>query len=186
MLTSCMTLETPKPSVVDYKVGEKWIWKWQRTVEGEIQAEGEDQLEVVPYNGTLGYWNGTDTTQISTSEQKKPNNTPFRDWPLKVGKKWKYKHTWVNSEGTKGTISQDVEVVSFKETVVDAGKFMAYKIEYRGRIVNSRGFNGEMNDDWWYCPELKKYIKHINDDGHGRYLNELINYYAAEGNRTYP
>lgn len=185
MLISCMQPTTQKSAVADFEIGEKWTWKWKRTVEGEIQAEGEDQLEVVPYHETLGFWNGTDTVQISASLQTKQSDSPFRDWPLKVGKKWKYEHTWVNNEGTKGTISQDVEVVSFKETVVDAGKFMAYKIEYRGRIVNSRGFNGEMNDDWWYCPTLKKYIKHVNDDGHGRYVNELTNYYAPSS-KIYP
>lgn len=146
-------------------------------MEREIQAEGEDRLEVVQYNGALALWNDADTTQISATEQKKQNDTPFRDWPLIVDKKWKYEHTWVNNERTKGTISQDVEVVSFKEAVVEAGRFMAYKIEYRGRIVNSRGFNGEMNDDWWYCPDLKKDIKHGNEDEHGRYVNELIDYY---------
>ncbi len=183
MLSACTNVSKPsftdEPTVNDFKIGEKWTWKWQRSVEGEIQAEGEDFQEVVEFNGTLGFWNGVDTVLISSTLNQN-SSTPFRDWPLKVGKKWKYESNWGNDEGTTGTTSQDAEVVSFEEVTVAAGKFMAYKIEYRGTIVNSRGFNGEMKDDWYYAPALKTYIKHVNDDGYGIYVNELIDYTSTQ------
>lgn len=176
VFTGCSPSKTQKPTVSEYSIGEKWVWYWSRSVEGEVRAEGKDIQEVVDYNGDLGFWNGVDTTHISKELNQKPSDTPFRDWPLFVGKKWKYVSEWENNEGTKGKTSQDVEVVSFEELEVKAGKFKAYKIEYKGLVTNSRGFKGSMTDIWWYSPELKTYIKHINHDGYGVYTNELINY----------
>ncbi len=170
---------TQEPTVNDFKIGEKWTWKWKRSVEGEVMAEGEDQQEVVQFKGTLGFWNGIDTVLVSSTLNHK-SKTPIRDWPLRIGKKWKFESEWKNDEGTTGKTSQDVEVTSFEELNVVAGKFLAYKIEYKGIVTNSRGFKGEMNDTWWYSPELKTYIKHVNDDGYGLYVNELVNYTSAQ------
>lgn len=180
LLASCTSTKTNEPIVKDYRIGEKWTWKWERKVEGEVRAEGEDIQEVVKYKGTLGLWNGSDTLEIPITPNKSQSSTPFRNWPLQVGKKWKYESEWANNEGTTGKTSQDVEIVSFEELHVEAGKFMAYKIEYKGIVTNSRGFKGEMTDIWWYSPALKTYIKHINDDGYGLYTNELTSYSKAE------
>lgn len=176
MLASCASTKTNEPIVKDYQIGEKWTWKWERKVDGEVRAEGEDIQEVVKYNGTLGLWNGVDTLEIPITANKNQSSTPFRNWPLQVGKKWKYESEWENNEGTTGKTSQDVEVLALEELAVEAGKFMAYKMEYKGIVTNSRGFKGEMTDIWWYAPKLKTYIKHINDDGYGIYTNELTSY----------
>jgi len=176
MFTGCTTSTTDKPTLKDYKIGEKWVWNWKRTIEGKVRAQGEDFRKVVDYHGTLGFWNGNDTVRISKILDQKQSSTPFRSWPIYVGKKWKYESEWENNEGTKGKTSQDAEVVSFEEVKVPAGKFMAYKIEYKGMVTNSRGFKGKMSDTWWYAPALKTYIKHLNNDGYGIYTNELTYY----------
>ena len=173
---NCAPSKTGQPALNDYTLGEKWVWKWQRTVAGEVRAEGQDIQEVVEYKGALGLWNGSDTVPIATTLHQKQGSTPFRNWPLYVGKKWKYVSEWENNEGTKGKTSQDVEVVALEETRVAAGTFKAYKMVYKGIVTNSRGFKGEMTDTWWYCPELKTYILHVNEDGYGIYTNELIRY----------
>lgn len=181
MFSACTQLsETEKPSLKDYEIGEKWTWKWNRSVEGEVQAQGVDYKEVVKYKNTLGFFYGKDTLKIASVINSKPSKTPRYDWPLEVGKKWKYEMKWENNEGTKGKTSQDVEIVSFKEEIVAGGKFMAYKIVYKGRISNSRGFDGELVDIWWYAPAIKSYIKHTQDDGEGLYVNELSNYSSAQ------
>ena len=59
---------------------------------------------------------------------------------------------------------------------------MAYKIEYKGRMTNSRGFDGKLEDIWWYAPAIKSYIKHTQDDGEGLYVNELIKYSSPNKN----
>lgn len=179
LLSACSTPKTNKPTLNDYKMGEKWVWHWQRTVEGKVRAEGKDIQEVVDDHGVKGFWNGVDTVKISTVLNQKQDSTPFRSWPLYVGKKWKYVSEWKNNEGTTGKTSQDAKVISYEECHVPAGKFMAYKIEYKGIVTNSRGFKGKMTDTWWYAPKLKTYIKHVNKDGYGIYTNELISYSKA-------
>ena len=74
---------------------------------------------------------------------------------------------------------QDAEVVAQEEVSVPAGKFMAFKIEYRGWYRNSRGSSGKQNDTYWYAPEVKADVKHIRDDGYNMYTRELINYKRA-------
>lgn len=180
VLTGCGTTKTNQPSLNDYTIGEKWVWKWERTVDGAVRAAGEDIQEVVDYNGVLGFWNGIDTVQVSTTLGQEESSTPFRSWPLYVGKKWKFVSEWENNEGTTGKTSQDVEIVSWEELKVAAGTFMAYRIEYKGIVTNSRGFKGEMTDTWWYSPDLKTYILHVNEDGYGLYTNELIRYSNPE------
>lgn len=180
VLSSCAPSQTDKPTLKDYTPGETWVWKWNRSVDGTVRAEGEDFQEVVDYNGQPGFWNGTDTIPVATTLNQKQSSTPFRDWPLYVGKQWKFESEWENNEGTKGKTSQDVKVVAFEPLQVAAGEFMAYKIEYQGMVTNSRGYKGAMSDTWWYAPDLKTYIKHINDDGYGLYTNELTAYSKAD------
>jgi len=171
---------TEEPTINDFKIGEKWTWNWKRSVEGVIRAEGEVSEEVVEFNGVLGFDNGNDTVKIATTLGQKPSDTPFCDWPLKMGKKWKFEDKWESNDGTKGKTRQDAEVISFNEVTVAAGKFMAYKIEYSGRTTNTRGFDAKVEDVWWYAPAIKKYIKHTQDDGAGLYVKELINYSKPE------
>lgn len=173
---------TKQPTLNDYEIGEKWTWNWKRSVNGEVRAQGEDYQEVVKYKNTLGFNYGKDTLKITTILDRKPSKTPRYDWPLEVGKKWKYEFEWSNDEGTTGKTSQDVEVVSYDQVTVAAGKFMAYTIVYNGRISNSRGFDGKLVDTWWYAPKLKTYIKRTQDDGEGLYVNELTVYSSPTKN----
>ena len=180
LLYSCAndtSVLTKKPTLNDYEIGEKLTWDWRRSVDGKVRAQGEDYREVVKFKNTLGFYYGNnDTIKIATTLNKEPSKTPRYNWPLKVGKKWKYEVKWSNDEGTTGKTSQDAEVVSYDEVIVAAGKFMAYKIEYKGRISNSRGYDAEVEDVWWYAPAIKSYIKHTQNDGEGLYINELIKY----------
>lgn len=171
---------TEQPSLNEYKVGEQWTWL-EKSVAGEkIRWEGEERLEVVGFNGSLGFWNGTDTVLVSSTLTQAQSSTPFRDWPLKVGKKWKYESEWKNAEGTAMITSQDVEVVSYGAVAVLAGQFMAYKIKHKGTFTNSRSGSGKMNDTYWYAPALKMDIKHVQDDGYGSYMLELYDYKSGQ------
>ncbi|AZQ64702.1 hypothetical protein EI427_20985 [Flammeovirga pectinis] len=183
MLSACdfatKHITTNQPIQSEYKMGEQWVWHWERAVDGHVRDEGRDTQKVVRYNGDLGFWNGIDTVLVAKTLLPDNSATPFRDWPLFVGKKWQYESTWENNEGTTGKTAQDVEVVAYEALKVKGGTFKAYKLIYQGIVTNSRGFKGEMTDTWWYAPELKTYIKHINEDGHGVYTNELISYTNA-------
>lgn len=173
-------LVTSEPAVDAYRKGEKWVWLEKSVAEGRIRWEGEELQEVVGFEGSLGFWNGRDTILISNTLNQEQGSTPYLSWPLKVGKKWKYKSEWKNSEGTPMTTSMDVEVVSYGEEAVLAGRFAAYKIEYKGTITNSIGGSSNIHETYWYSPELKVNIKKVQDDGYGSYVLELYDYKKGE------
>jgi len=184
ILSACNTSVKPitanEPTIKDYVVGEQWEYTWKTTAGEEIRGEGKDLKEVVNYKKGLGFLYGKDTVQITNPSLEK-SATPYRDWPLEVGKKWRYESESANNEGDKITTNQDVEVISYGDVTVKAGTFKAYKIVYTGMVRNHKysKTGGLSNDVWWYAPALKSYIKHTQDNGdisNFSYVNELSKY----------
>ena len=135
---------TKQPTLSDYTVGEKWVWKYKGvTDKGEVRSDGEDARRIVSIDGVLAMTSGNDTIPVTDIVKPEESDTPKYDWPLVVSKKWKYESNWTSDDGTTGSQSQDVEVVSFKEEKVEAGTFMAYTIKYKGKITTSRGYNAK-------------------------------------------
>ncbi|MEQ3676473.1 MAG: hypothetical protein ABNH19_14895 [Dokdonia sp.] len=166
-----------QPILSDYTVGEKWTWKYKGvTTEGEVRSEGEDTREIVNMNGGLGMVIAQDTIPVSDIVKPEESETPRYKWPLEVGKKWKYEKNWTSQDGTTGTQSQDAKVLSYKEETVEAGTFMAYTIEYKGTVSNSRGYNAQTDEVWLYAPELKNFIKMTQTQDGFVYNEELIKY----------
>lgn len=167
--------EQPIPS--DYTVGEEWTWKYKGvTTEGEVRSEGEDTREIVHIAGGLGMVIAKDTIPVSDITKPEESKAPRYKWPLEVGKTWKYEKNWTSQDGTTGTQSQDVKVLSYEEETVDAGTFMAYTIEYKGTVSNSRGYNAQTDEVWLYAPELKNFIKMTQTQDDFVYNEELIKY----------
>lgn len=168
---------TQQPTLADYSVGEKWVWKYKGvTTEGEVRSDGKDTREIVRYNGELGMAIGNDTILVSEIVKPETSETPKYDWPLEVGKKWKFENIWTSQDGTTGTQSQDAEILSYQEETVEAGTFMAYTIKYTGRTTNSRGYSADETEVWLYAPAVKSFIKLIQDQGDFHYEEELIEY----------
>ncbi|MFT5953656.1 MAG: hypothetical protein ACI8QD_000494 [Cyclobacteriaceae bacterium] len=170
-----------QPTLVDYQVGEKWVWKYKGvTTEGEVRSDGEDTREVVSVDGVLGMTVGNDTIPITDIVKPEESETPKYDWPLEVGKKWKYENNWTSQDGTTGNQSQDAELLSYQEETVEAGTFMAYTIKYTGKITNSRGYSANEEEVWLYAPALKTFIKFTQTQGDFLYEEELIEYLRPE------
>ena len=180
LLTSCSENTdslAKQPTLNDYMVGETWTWKYKGiTTEGEVRSEGEDTREIVSKNGVLGMTIGKDTIPLSDITKPEESETPKYKWPLKVGETWKYEKNWTSQDGTTGTQSQDAKVVSYKQETVDAGTFMAYTIEYKGTVSNSRGYNAQTDEVWLYAPEIKNFIKMTQTQDGFLYNEELIKY----------
>lgn len=124
---------TNQPTLTDYQDGEKWVWKYKGvTTEGEVRSNGIDTQEIINIDGTLGMTIGKDTIPLTEIIKQDVSETPKYDWPLEVGKKWKYQNSWTSQDGTTGNQSQHAEVLSYQEETVEAGTFMAYTIEYTG------------------------------------------------------
>ena len=83
------TSTTQQPSLADYMVGEKWVWKYKGvTTEGEVRSDGTDTREIVSFDGALGMTIGKDTIPVTEIVKPEVSETPKFDWPLEVGKKW--------------------------------------------------------------------------------------------------
>jgi hypothetical protein len=166
-----------QPTLSDYMVGETWTWKYKGvTTEGEVRSEGEDTREIVSKDGVLGMTVGNDTIPLSDIVKPEDSETPRYKWPLKVGETWTYEKNWTSQDGTTGSQSQDAKVVSYKQETVDAGTFMAYTIEYKGTVSNSRGYNAQTDEVWLYAPEIKNFIKMTQTQDGFIYNEELIKY----------
>lgn len=172
---------TRQPTLADYTVGEKWVWKYKGvTTEGEVRSDGKDTREIVSVDGVLGITIGNDTIPVVDIVKPDTSPTPKYDWPLEVGKKWKYESNWTSQDGTTGNQSQDAEILSYREETVEAGTFMAYTIKYKGKISNSRGYNADEEEIWLYAPAVKTFIKLTQTQGDFHYVEELIEYTKPE------
>ena len=185
MLSACKSPtksgSTNQPTLADYQVGEKWVWKYKGvTTEGEVRSDGEDTREIVNINGVLSMTMGNDTIPVTDIVKPDESETPKYHWPLEVGKKWKYENNWTSQDGTTGNQSHDAEIVSYQEETVEAGTFMAYTIKYTGKTTNSRGYNANEEEVWLYAPEVKNFIKLTQTQGDFLYVEELIEYSKPE------
>jgi len=178
-LCACNSQPDPtyQPTQADYQVGEKWVWKYKGvTTEGEVRSEGKDTREIISVDGVLGMTIGNDTIPVTDIVKREESETPKYDWPLEVGKKWKYENNWTSQDGTTGNQSQDAEILSYQKETVEAGTFMAYTIKYTGKTTNSRGYNSEEEEIWLYAPAVKTFIKLTQSQGEFNYVEELMEY----------
>lgn len=185
MLSACNSPEksgiTQQPTLADYQVGEKWVWKYKGvTTEGEVRSNGKDAREIVSIDGVLGMTIGKDTIPVTEIVKPEESETPKYAWPLEVGKKWKYESSWTSQDGTTGNQSQDAEVLFYREETVEAGTFMAYTIKYTGKTTNSRGYSADEEEVWLYAPAVKSFIQLTQSQGDFLYVEELIEYSRSE------
>lgn len=134
LLSACSGIETvtcaTQPTISDYQVGEKWVWKYKGvTDQGVIRADGLDTRQVIDDKGILKISDGNNHIAIAELTRPPQSPTPRYKWPLSVGKTWTYEETWTSQDGTTGKTSQNVEVISYQKETVAAGSFMAYTIQ---------------------------------------------------------
>ena len=170
--------ESEIPTSIDFDVGERW--EWARINNETKKPEWNFFRTVVSNDGTKLFSDGENHTQITQTFLGGSSEKPWRVWPIKTGKKWDYENKFTSADGTLVVTSQSVEVLSFEEVTVAAGKFMAYKIAYKGTFSNNRGV-GVMNETYWYAPSVKADVKYISEDGKDYfYKRELIKYSKNE------
>jgi hypothetical protein len=174
-ISQAQRAEMPAPTT--FNVGDTWEW---RQVDNRTKLE-EAKVTVIVVNvdGILQFSNGITRWPIDKWYREgyfKPSPTPWRIWPLEIGKKWDLDADWERADGVSGNTRQNVEVVAYEEVTVPAGTFMAFKIVHRGWYRNSRGSSGRQDDTFWYAPDAKTDVRHFRDDGRNMYTRELITY----------
>jgi len=133
IISSCTSLTklgiTQQTTLADYTVGEKWVWKYKGvTTQGEVRSDGTDTREIVSMDGVLAMTIGKDTILLTEIVKPEESETPKYDWPLQVGKKWKYENNWTSQDGTTGTQSQNAEVLSYQEETVEMKQKSGYML----------------------------------------------------------
>lgn len=176
-VSTSSSMVTSQPTIDDYSVGEKWVWKFKGVTDnGEVRANGIDTREVIDKDGILSIRKATDLIPIAEIVTPESSKTPRYKWPLEAGKRWVYESHWTSEDGTSGKTVQNVEIVSYQEETVEAGKFMAYRIHYKGEISNSRGYRANTEDIILYAPIVKNFIKLTQIQDGYLYVEELKEY----------
>ena len=86
------------------------------------------------------------------------------DFPLEVGKTWKYDYKTRRNDG-KGftTFSVNAKVEGWEEVEVPAGKFKALKVTHTTAYFTETGgmtYNNQVLRTYWYSPEVKREVKY--------------------------
>ncbi len=169
-----------------YKTGDTWEWVTTdtRTKLAEPRAS-RTVTEINDENMRLSNQPGVAPTLVWTLDglplsdagrsTKTIYKTPYRAWPLEVGKKWTVEIEWVSATGSNGKTKQDAEVVALEEVQVPAGKFLAYKIVMKGFFTNfTRSNSGRQNQVQWYSPVMGVAVKTTFEDGFTSNETELV------------
>ena len=170
------TAEMPEPK--DFMVGD--TWEWRQMDNRTNLEEGKRSRSVVNQRGILKFQSERGTFyQLSNSFLGNPRQIkPWRTWPLEIGKEWEYEEDRTDGNRSVNT-KQDAKVVAYEEVTVPAGKFMTFKIEYKGYYRNSQGGSGRQADTYWYAPDVKADVKWVRDDGYNNWARELVVYKRA-------
>lgn len=182
--TGAIAQEAQRLGIESFTVGETWEWKEKLVADAEPNKALMESFDIRTVILDAGekkfvkkFSGGSKTYAIDPADSKADEKT-FRKWPLKVGAKWEYEESWTSDDGTTGYTRQDVEVVAFEEITVPSGIYSAFKIVHRGTFKNARG-SSAMNDVYWYSPEVKADVKHINESGGQTYTSVLAKYTNA-------
>ena len=105
------------------------------------------------------------------------------DFPLDVGKTWKYDYKTRRNDGNGfTTYSVEAKVDGWEEVEVPAGKFKALKVTHASSYSTDTGgqkYNGQLLKTYWYSPQAKREVKFDfvdRGDGGDRGRTELVEY----------
>lgn len=179
------------PSASNIAVGDTWVWNQYdsrtKVVDGNetrvaIPGDGAPRISVTA-DGSLGrpstYPKDFSITEMFTTGFSLPSSKSGRSWPLETGKKFQIDVDWARLDGVTGNTKLDSEVIAYEEVTVPAGKFMAFKMEQKGRWQNSRPRSGTVKMTCWYAPEVYADVKCTSEDGFSFNTRELISYKHA-------
>ncbi len=167
-------------------VGDQWKFVVYQTVRSTTPNRAWVITSVGPA-GIEGTENGeplslTLELNVLESPRNKESNPKSLDFPLEVGKRWRYANNWLfKPKGSKGSTVVEVAVVGHEKLTVPAGEFDAFKLVAKGSLhgtspINSQ-FAGETTETYWYAPAARAIVKAVR---HNPYLGtstvELIDF----------
>ncbi|WP_016953902.1 hypothetical protein [Catenovulum agarivorans] len=151
VLTGCNSMNdievAQQPSITDYQLGEKWIWKYKGvTSDGTVRAQGKDIKQIIEQNGQLAMLTANGPVALEQIIKPVDNKNARYNWPLQVGKKWQLAENWTSEDGTTSN-SRGYKVQS--EDV----HWYAPKLKTFIKLTQTQG-------DYLYVEELVEYSEH--------------------------
>lgn len=161
----------------EYKVGDKWEWKWTKGREGRswsnevIEVKGNEIVSIAGRGNKL--FLDKQYNLLKALNPKGEDITEgyhwerwywFKEFPLHIGKKWQQiEKGWFYHPLKQMRFKQDYdlnyEVESFEDVVVPAGKFRAFKIKMTAVTEVETGKREAIfRVDLWYSPDTKSYV----------------------------
>lgn len=155
----------------DVKVGDQWQFAEYYTVASTKPNRAWVITTVAP-TGIEGTDNGeplrlTRDMNVLESSVSKNSNPRVLNFPLEVGKRWRYTSNWLfKPKGSTGTIAVDISVVAHEKVKVPAGEFEAFRIAATEKLSGTSPINsqyaGEITRTYWYAPAARAIVKTVS------------------------
>lgn len=160
----------------DLRKGDRWVFQatdlWKNSALGRyehlITAVNADNLELQQQiiEASEGFnWRSTKRKADRSSWTLRSGNVKEGryvnfEFPLAVGKSWKYELVW-NANGNLIPQQWEAKVEGWEEIEVPAGRFKVLKVVHAGNYQRNDGMNrsGSMRNTYWYSPEVKNFVK---------------------------
>lgn len=171
-----------------YKVSDSWTFEHRDGYTGNVTGKSTRTIKSISDDKIEYDINGDPaTSDISgnpISDKKVDSDKPqlYLQFPLEVGKSWKFDNGWHNKEGGwKGNQTYSVKVVSLEKITVPAGEFETYRLEAKGFFNNTTAnFSGAQTTIYWYSPLLRRVIKTEYKGANNKNMTQLIEYKLAD------
>lgn len=170
---SAFAQKTDRPEV---KVGDRWQFV-RYYAEASTKPNLAWAINSVTETEIAGTENGeplrmTPDLNVMDSPERKQSNPKALNFPLEVGKRWRYTTDWLfKPKGSTGSVVVDVEVAAHESVVVPAGVFEAFKLVSKGRVSGTSPINSQydatITTTYWYAAEPRAIVKSVT---HNPYL----------------
>jgi hypothetical protein len=170
----------------DVKIGDQWKFAIYYTAPS-TKPDRTWIITSVTASGIEGTENGEPLTltrdlNVIESPRNKDSNPRLLDFPLVVGKRWRYESDWeFKPKKSSGKAAVDVVVLAYERVAVPAGEFDAFKLAARESLSGTSPigsqYAGETTRTYWYAPAVRAIVKSVS---HNPYLGpstvELVSF----------
>lgn len=164
------------------RVGDSWRWvrsdrrtglkEWEGS--RTVTAVSADRIEAAENDGPAVLTGQLHV--VETANWKREPAARFIDYPLAVGKKWKFQY--LQSSKTSRAVSRweyEAEVVGLEKVKVPAGEFDAFKVVAKGYFTNQHNTNsGYAQVTTWYAPAARTSVRTEFVEGRTDNVTELV------------
>lgn len=123
-------------------------------------------------------WNGRIIARPGVNKGTiiEPHGGVFK-FPLKVGDQYETNYIITTADGIDFKVNRTTKVKDWVDVTVKAGKFRAVLVESDGFIERvDNGSRGRSMSQFWYCPDVKRWVKSMEIRGPNRSESELVEF----------